>query len=81
MRKLDWADPDRIDEVERREGVVRVSATKPAPPEDVTAIADSSDLTGYVLTVGDDVREAWTLAESSCAAAKVKARLMHLFWS
>ena len=70
MRKLDWADPDHIDEVERREGVVRVSATKPARPEDVTAIADSSDLTGYVLTVGDDVREAWTRAESSCAAAK-----------
>lgn len=70
MRKLDWANPDRIDEVERRAGVVRVSQPSHQRPEDVTAIADSSDLTGYVLTVGDDVREAWTLAESSCAAAK-----------
>jgi biotin carboxylase len=70
MRKLDWADPDRIDDVERREGVVRAYPPKQRRPEDVTAIADSSDLTGYVLTVGDDVHEAWTLAETSCAAAK-----------
>ena len=70
MRKLDWANPDRVDTVQRRDGVVRVSAPKQLRPEDVTAIADSSDLTGYVLTVGDDVREAWDRAESSCAAAK-----------
>ena len=70
MRKLDWADPERISEVERRDGVVRVSRPSQQRPEDVTAISDSSDLTGYVLTVGDDVREAWSLAEVSCAAAK-----------
>jgi len=70
MRKLDWANPDHIDEIERREGVVRLSPPNHRRPEDVTAIADSSDLTGYVLTVGDDVQEAWDLAEASCAVAK-----------
>ena len=63
MRKLDWADPDHIDVIERREGVVRVARPSRHRPEDVTAVADSSDLNGYVLTVGDDVREAWKLAE------------------
>jgi len=72
MRKLDWADPDRVDEIEQRDGVVRVSRPKQQRPEDVTAIADSSNLTGYVLTVGDDVREAWNLAEASCATAKAE---------
>jgi hypothetical protein len=72
MRKLDWADPDRVDEIEQRDGVVRVSRPKQQRPEHVTAIADSSNLTGYVLTVGDDVREAWNLAEASCAAAKAE---------
>jgi biotin carboxylase len=71
MRKLDWADPERADEVAWQEGVVRLSRPSPRRPEDVAAIADSSDLTGYVLTVGDDVHEAWSLAEESCAAAKV----------
>jgi biotin carboxylase len=70
MRKLDWANPDHIDEIEQRDGVVRVSRPSQHRPEDVTAIADSSDLNGYVLTVGDDVREAWTLADASRAAAK-----------
>jgi len=70
MRKLDWANPDRIDQIEQRDGVVRVSRPRQHRPEDVAAIADSSDLTGYVLTVGDDVREAWNLAQVSCAAAK-----------
>jgi len=73
MRKLDWANPDRIDEIEQHDGVVRVSRPSQHRPEDVTAIADSSDLTGYVLTVGDDVRAAWNLAEASCAAAKGKS--------
>lgn len=70
MRKLDWADPERIAEVEKRAGVVRVSRPKQQRPQDVTAITDSSDLTGYVLTVGDDARQAWDRAEQSCAAAK-----------
>jgi hypothetical protein len=70
IRKLDWAHPDHIDVIERREGVLRVSRPSRHRPEDVAAIADSSDLTGYVLTVGDDVREAWKLADVSCAAAK-----------
>ena len=68
MRKLDWADAERVEEVARQEGVVRVSRPSRRRPEDVGAIADSSDLTGYVLTVGDDVHEAWSLAEESCAA-------------
>ena len=70
MRKLDWADPAHVDGVNSREGVVRVSRPSRHRREDVTAITDSSDLNGYVLTVGDDVREAWTRAEDSCAAAK-----------
>ena len=70
MRKLDWAHPDHIDVIERREGVLRVARPSRHRPEDVTAVADSSDLTGYVLTVGDDVREVWKLAEMSCATAK-----------
>lgn len=70
MRKLDWADPDRIDDAERHDGVERVSVPKQHRPEDVTAIADSSDLTGYVLTVGDDVQDAWQSAERACTAAK-----------
>ena len=70
MRKLDWADPAHVDGVDSREGVVRVSRPSRHRREDVTAITDSSDLNGYVLTVGDDVREAWTRAEDSCAAAK-----------
>jgi hypothetical protein len=49
---------------------VRVSRPRQQRAEDVTAIADSSDLTGYVLTVGDDMREAWERAEVACAAAK-----------
>ena len=70
MRKLDWADPAHVDEVSRREGVVRVSRPSRHHRQDVIAITDSSDLNGYVLTVGDDVREAWRRAEDSCAAAK-----------
>jgi biotin carboxylase len=70
MRKLDWADPDSVDEAAERDGVVRVSPPSRYRREDVTAIADSSDLNGYVLTVGNDVKEAWTRAEDSCAAAK-----------
>jgi biotin carboxylase len=70
MRKLDWAHPHHIDVIERREGVRRVARPSRQRPEDVTAITDSSDLTGYVLTVGDDVREVWNLAEMSCATAK-----------
>ena len=69
MRKLDWADP-AVNGVDSREGVVRVSRPSRHRREDVTAITDSSDLNGYVLTVGDYVREAWTRAEDSCAAAK-----------
>ena len=70
IRKLEWADPDLVDAIERREGVVRVSRPSQHRPEDLTAITDSSDLTGYVLTVGDDLGEAWRLAEVSLAAAK-----------
>lgn len=73
MRKLDWADPDRIDAAARRDGVVRVSAPKQQRPADVGPITDSSDLTGYVLTVGDDMREAWSAAERACTAAKGEA--------
>jgi hypothetical protein len=50
--------------------VVRVSAPKQQLPEDVIAIADSSDLTGYVLTVGYGAQQAWRRAEISCATAK-----------
>jgi biotin carboxylase len=70
MRKLDWADPAHVDEAGRREGVVRVSCPSRHRREDVISITDSSDLNGYVLTVGDDVRDAWTRAENSCSAAK-----------
>ncbi len=70
MRKLDWADPAHLDGASQREGVVRVSRPSRQGREDVIAITDSSDLDGYVLTVGDDVREAWARAEDSCAAAK-----------
>ena len=70
MRKLDWAHPDHIDGIERWDGVLRVSRPSRHRPEDVTSFADSSDLNGYVLTVGDDVREVWKLAEHSSAAAK-----------
>lgn len=70
IRKLDWAHPEQIDGIVQRDGVFRVSRPSRHQPEDVTAIADSSDLTGYVLTVGDDVREVWRLAEISCATAK-----------
>ncbi|MCP9271954.1 ATP-grasp domain-containing protein [Mycolicibacterium arenosum] len=76
MRKLDWADPERIDDAERLRDVVRVAPPKQHRPEDVTAIADSSDLTGYVLTVGDDVQQAWATAERSCAAAKGDAPVL-----
>ncbi len=70
MRKLDWADPAHVDGAGRRPGVVRVARPTRVRQENVTAITDSSDLNGYVLTVGDDVREAWRRAERSCAAAK-----------
>ena len=70
IRKLDWAYPEHIDGIERREGVLRVSRPSRHRPEDITAIGDSSDITGYVLTVGDDVREVWKLAELSSATAK-----------
>ncbi len=70
IRKLDWAYPEHIDGIEQRDGVLRVSRPSRHRPEDVTAIGDSSDLTGYVLTVGDDVREVWKLAELSSATAK-----------
>jgi biotin carboxylase len=70
IRKLDWAYPDHIDAIERRDGVFRVSRPSRHRPEDATALGDSSDLTGYVLTVGDDVREVWKLAELSSATAK-----------
>ena len=70
MRKLDWADPAHVDEAGQRDGVVRVSCPSRHRREDVIAITDSSDLNGYVLSVGDDVREAWRRAEDSCAAAK-----------
>src|SRR5215217_8362027 len=40
MRKLDWANPDHVDAIERRDGVVRVSRPSRHRPEDVTAIAD-----------------------------------------
>jgi biotin carboxylase len=72
IRKLDWAHPDHIDAIERREGVLRVSRPSRRHPEEVAAITDSSDLTGYVLTVGDDARAARKLAETSCAMAKGK---------
>jgi biotin carboxylase len=70
MRKLDWADPAHVDEAVRQEGVVRVSCPSRHRREDVIAITDSSDLNGYVLTVGDDVRDAWSRAVVSCSAAK-----------
>src|SRR5262249_24052815 len=70
MRKLDWADPAHVDEVGRREGVVRGSRPSRHRRQDVIAITDSSNLNGYVQTVGDDVHEAWRRAEDSCAAAK-----------
>ncbi|RDH78074.1 ATP-grasp domain-containing protein [Mycolicibacterium moriokaense] len=70
MRKLDWADPELVGGAGQREGVVRVSQPSQLGPRDVKAITDSSDLTGYVLTVGDDVHEAWDTAEASCADAK-----------
>jgi len=70
MRKLDWADPAYVDGIDGRAGVVRVARPSRHRPEDVADITDSSDLNGYVLTVGDDMREAWTRAEDSCAAAK-----------
>ena len=49
---------------------MRVSRPSRQRREEVIAITDSSDLNGYVLTVGDDVREAWGRAEDSCSAAK-----------
>lgn len=70
MRKLDWADPERVDDAGLHAGVVRVSRPSHRRREDVTAITDSSDLDGYVLTVGDDVRQAWRRGEDACAAAK-----------
>ncbi|MEO3756849.1 ATP-grasp domain-containing protein [Mycobacterium sp. B14F4] len=73
MRKLDWADPAHLDDVDGRAGVVRVALPSRQRPGDVTPITDSSDLNGYVLTVGDDVGEAWARAEESCAAAKGQA--------
>ena len=70
MRKLDWANPERVAHASPRDGVVRLSRPSQQRPEDVTKITDSSDLDGYVLTVGEDVRAAWTLAEKTCAAVK-----------
>jgi biotin carboxylase len=70
IRKLDWAYPEHIEAIEQRDGVFRVSRPSRHRPEDVTAIGDSSDLTGYVLTVGDNVREVWKLAELTSATAK-----------
>ncbi|HET7668712.1 MAG TPA: ATP-grasp domain-containing protein [Mycobacterium sp.] len=70
MRKLDWADPSHVDNAARQTGVIRVLAPSRQRPEDVIAITDSSDLDGYVLTIGDDAPEAWQRAEHSCAAAK-----------
>src|SRR5260370_37166556 len=51
MRKLDWANPDRIDQIERRDGGVRLSPPSQHRPADVNAVADSSGLTGYGLTL------------------------------
>ncbi|OBF29314.1 hypothetical protein A5724_25470 [Mycobacterium sp. ACS1612] len=70
MRKLDWANPFHLDAARSRAGVVRVSAPTRQRREEVAAITDSSDLNGYVLTVGDDVAQAWSRAEETCAAGK-----------
>ncbi|WP_160112743.1 acetyl-CoA carboxylase biotin carboxylase subunit family protein [Mycobacterium sp. 3519A] len=76
MRKLDWANPVHLDAARSRTGVVRVSAPTRQRREEVTAITDSSDLNGYVLTVGVNMTQAWSRAEGASATAKGDAPVL-----